>query len=103
MCAPLAATRTVTPIPLETEYVLVSNLCPECQWGDFDFESAGDGRWGIEWCAGPSHFSRGHACSSSTLDEHPCSMSQLSHASALLAPWFMRGFGNGSQLHGHML
>ncbi len=43
----------VTPLPTTTQYVLVSNLCPECQWGDFDFESPGDGRWGIDWCAAP--------------------------------------------------
>ena len=42
---------TVTPLPTTTQYVLVSNLCPECQWGDFDFESPGDGRWDINWCA----------------------------------------------------
>jgi len=44
---------TGNPIPLTTQYVLVSNLCPECQWGDLDFEEAGDGRWGIQWC-GPA-------------------------------------------------
>jgi hypothetical protein len=45
------ASVTGNPIPLTTQYVLVSNLCPECQWGDLDFEEAGDGRWGIQWCA----------------------------------------------------
>lgn len=37
------------PIPLTTQYVLVSNLCPECKTGDLDQEKAGDGRWNIEW------------------------------------------------------
>jgi expansin (peptidoglycan-binding protein) len=37
------------PIPLTTQYVLVSNLCPECKSGDLDQEKAGDGRWEIEW------------------------------------------------------
>ncbi len=37
------------PIPLTTQYVLVSNLCPECKTGDLDQEKAGDGRWKIEW------------------------------------------------------
>lgn len=36
-------------IPLTTQYVLVSNLCPECKAGDLDQEIAGDGRWKIEW------------------------------------------------------
>ena len=37
------------PIPLTTQYVLVSNLCPECKAGDLDQEIAGDGRWTIQW------------------------------------------------------
>lgn len=37
------------PVPLTTQYVLVSNLCPECKAGDLDQEIAGDGRWTIEW------------------------------------------------------
>lgn len=37
------------PIPLTIQYVLVSNLCPECLAGSLDQEKAGDGRWSIEW------------------------------------------------------
>jgi len=39
----------VNPVPLTTQYVLVSNLCPECLAGSLDQEIAGDGRWTIEW------------------------------------------------------
>ncbi|KAK9845924.1 hypothetical protein WJX81_006098 [Elliptochloris bilobata] len=52
LCASVRATGTgsgLTPLPTTTQYILVSNLCPECQWGDFDYESPGDGRWGIQW------------------------------------------------------
>ncbi len=37
------------PVPLYTQYALVSNLCPECKTGDLDQELAGDGRWKISW------------------------------------------------------
>ncbi|CAK0762005.1 hypothetical protein CVIRNUC_002914 [Coccomyxa viridis] len=37
------------PVPLTTQYVLVSNLCPECLAGSLDQEINGDGRWTIEW------------------------------------------------------
>ena len=39
----------VDPVPLTTQYVLVSNLCPECLAGSLDQEINGDGRWTIEW------------------------------------------------------
>ena len=37
------------PISLNVQYVLVSNLCPECLAGSLDQELNGDGRWRIEW------------------------------------------------------
>ena len=37
------------PIPLTTQYVLVSNLCPECLAGSLDQELPGDGRWTVNW------------------------------------------------------
>lgn len=37
------------PVPLTTQYVLVSNLCPECKAGSLDQELPGDGRWTINW------------------------------------------------------
>ena len=39
----------VDPVPLTTQYVLVSNLCPECLAGSLDQEINGDGRWTIQW------------------------------------------------------
>ena len=47
--ADILSLHAVDPIPLTTQYVLVSNLCPECLAGSLDQEINGDGRWTIEW------------------------------------------------------
>ena len=36
-----------------TFIVFVDNICPECQAGDLDLGTSGDGRWDIEWIAVP--------------------------------------------------
>lgn len=42
---PLAA----NPVPQQTQYAIVGDLCPECSAGDLDQATAGDGRWKISW------------------------------------------------------
>lgn len=37
------------PISTSWQPGIVTNLCPECKYGDLDLGVAGDGRWGIEW------------------------------------------------------
>ena len=41
------------PIPATVEYALVADECPECQTGDLDIATPGDGRWTIQWHAVP--------------------------------------------------
>lgn len=49
------------PVPQQTQYAIVGDLCPECSNGDLDQATGGDGRWSISWypvqCAvGDSNF-----------------------------------------------
>lgn len=37
------------PPPQQWQEATVTNLCPECKYGDIDFGKSGDGRWEIEW------------------------------------------------------
>lgn len=37
------------PVPQQTQYAIVGDLCPECQSGDLDQAATGDGRWKISW------------------------------------------------------
>ena len=37
------------PVPQQTQYAIVGDLCPECQSGDLDQATSGDGRWTISW------------------------------------------------------
>lgn len=41
------------PVPETVAYALVADECPECQTGDLDIATAGDGRWTIQWHAVP--------------------------------------------------
>mmetsp|Transcript_7342 Transcript_7342/g.21689 ORF Transcript_7342/g.21689 Transcript_7342/m.21689 type:complete len:230 (-) Transcript_7342:177-866(-) len=39
----------MNPISTAWQKGQVTNLCPECKYGDLDMGIAGDGRWKIEW------------------------------------------------------
>lgn len=39
----------MTPISKSWQLAMVTNMCPECQYGSLDFGTSGDGRWNIQW------------------------------------------------------
>lgn len=38
-----------SPVSTNWQPAMVTNLCPECKYGDLDIGMGGDGRWQIEW------------------------------------------------------
>lgn len=38
-----------SPVSTSWQRGMITNLCPECQYGDLDMGIGGDGRWNIEW------------------------------------------------------
>ena len=41
------------PISTTPFVVKVTNVCPECNYGDLDFAKRADGRWDIDWSFAP--------------------------------------------------